>query len=224
LLRVARIGWWGLMLLGMLPCLYAQTSFVTTTNDSGPGSLRQAILDANFVGGTIEFSNVTGTILLTSGDLVINTPMTIIGPGPTNLFISGGNSNRVFEVHAADFAIIQGLGIINGKGGDGPLAGGGLLNTGFLSLTNCLIANNATTIPIYYYAAGSGGGIGNSGTLILSHCTVVSNTTSINDGDPAYFGSGAGIYNVGSMQLFSCDISFNSTPGAEYSGPGGDYV
>ena len=46
---------------------------VTNTNDSGPGSLRQAILSANAVGGgIIVFPNVTGAITLTSGQLTIS--------------------------------------------------------------------------------------------------------------------------------------------------------
>src|SRR3982751_1772466 len=48
---------------------------VTTTNDSGPGSLRQALVDAND-GDTINFA-VTGTIALTSGELVIDKSITI---------------------------------------------------------------------------------------------------------------------------------------------------
>src|SRR5690349_3032166 len=51
---------------------------VTNTNDSGPGSLRQALADANN-GDTINFA-VTGTIQLTSGELVIDNSITISGP------------------------------------------------------------------------------------------------------------------------------------------------
>ena len=55
-------AWWTLAI-----CAYASTITVTTTNDSGPGSLRQALVDAND-GDTITFA-VTGTIGLTSGEL-----------------------------------------------------------------------------------------------------------------------------------------------------------
>jgi hypothetical protein len=54
-------------------CAYASTITVTTTNDSGPGSLRQALVDAND-GNTITFA-VTGT----SGELVLDNSVTING-------------------------------------------------------------------------------------------------------------------------------------------------
>ena len=56
----------------------ATTITVTNTNDSGPGSLRQALADAND-GDTITFA-VTGTIQLSSGELLIDNSITISGP------------------------------------------------------------------------------------------------------------------------------------------------
>src|SRR5215469_12184500 len=55
---------------------------VTNTNDSGAGSLRQALADAND-GDTINFDvSLQGqTIALTSGELVIDKSITITGPG-----------------------------------------------------------------------------------------------------------------------------------------------
>src|SRR5215469_7196140 len=61
----------------------ASTITVTNTNDSGPGSLRQALADANN-GDTINFA-VTGTIGLTSGELLVTRSITISGPGAENL-------------------------------------------------------------------------------------------------------------------------------------------
>ena len=57
---------------------------VTNTNDSGPGSLRDA-LDAANDGDTIDATGVSGTILLTSGELQITHNVTINGPGAGNL-------------------------------------------------------------------------------------------------------------------------------------------
>ena len=59
----------------------AVTIAVVNTNDNGAGSLRQAINDSNALGGnTIVFSNVTGTITLASGELLITNTVTILGP------------------------------------------------------------------------------------------------------------------------------------------------
>src|SRR6478672_3264449 len=58
------------------------TITVTNTNDSGPGSLRQAFADAQD-GDTIQFDPALNgqTINLTSGELLINKNININGPG-----------------------------------------------------------------------------------------------------------------------------------------------
>src|SRR4051812_6577269 len=59
------------------------TFTVLNLNDSGSGSLRQAVLDANAnPGSTIDFApKLHGTITLTSGELSIASGVTIDGPG-----------------------------------------------------------------------------------------------------------------------------------------------
>src|SRR5262249_36275948 len=82
---------------------------VTNTNDSGPGSLRQALADAND-GDTINFA-VTGVIGLTSGELVIDKNITISGPGSNSLTVrpSQTGSFRVFNIMPSHSVTIQGL-------------------------------------------------------------------------------------------------------------------
>jgi large repetitive protein len=84
--------------IGTLQSARATTITVTNTNDSGAGSLRQALADAND-GDTIDFS-VTGTITLMpqNFELVIGKSVTISGPGPANLAVSAGGAIRVFYV------------------------------------------------------------------------------------------------------------------------------
>src|SRR5437868_15176369 len=79
---------------------------VTNTNDSGPGSLRQALADVND-GDTINFA-VTGTIGLTSGELVVDNSITISGPGATNLNVNS-NTSRVFHIGSGKNIRISGL-------------------------------------------------------------------------------------------------------------------
>src|SRR4051794_3929785 len=68
------------------------TFAVTNTNDSGSGSLRQAILDANAAPGAdqITFAHrVHGTISLSSDELQITGDLNIFGPGADRLTVSG---------------------------------------------------------------------------------------------------------------------------------------
>src|SRR5262249_46686729 len=64
-------------------------SLVTSDGDSGPGTLRSSIAAAG-AGDTIMFSNdlIGHTIVLTTGELVINDSLNIIGPGSNRLAVS----------------------------------------------------------------------------------------------------------------------------------------
>src|SRR5689334_20494908 len=103
--------------LGSAGVQVARAASLTVTNldDSGPGSLRQAIAAAQ-PGDTITFdpSLAGGAITLTSGKLVVDKDLVITGPGPAQLAISGNQSSTVFEVGTGNIlglltVTIQGL-------------------------------------------------------------------------------------------------------------------
>lgn len=77
------------------------TYTVTTLADSGPGSLRQAILEANSSAGPdlIRF-RVTGEILLKSALPTIEDHLTIDGPGAGSLTING-NGTQILNIGSA---------------------------------------------------------------------------------------------------------------------------
>ena len=79
-----------------LQSLHAAIITVTTLNDSGAGSLRQALADATD-GDTINFS-VSGTIRVTSDQLSVNANIVIDGPGADMLAVNGRDRNRVFYI------------------------------------------------------------------------------------------------------------------------------
>jgi Domain of unknown function (DUF4347) len=99
---------------------------VTNTNDSGLGSLRQAIAQANASPGlnTISFVGsvfndpIPDTVTLTSGQLTISDSLTINGLGADKLTVSGNNNSRVFEVDTSTLVEINGLTITKGKAQD----------------------------------------------------------------------------------------------------------
>ena len=127
----------------------AATFPVTTTDDSGTGSLRQAILGANADGcGNIVFSSVAGTIALLSPLPCLDANITITGPGTNLLTISGNNQFRVFSMNSGTTNTLSGLTIANGmaEGIDylypsGWTYASGIANAGSLKLLNCVVRN-----------------------------------------------------------------------------------
>lgn len=163
---------------------------VTNTNDSGAGSLRQAIIAANnsnsIANPTITFApSVSGTIQLTSALPFLSRNMNIDGPGAGTLTISRNSTNnfRIFTLQSGVTAIIEGLTISGGNAGTGN--GGGIANLGgTLTLQNLVVQNSTARF---------GGGVFNqSGTLTLINTTVQNNSALVVSG---VGGAGGGISN-----------------------------
>ncbi|NBY00394.1 MAG: hypothetical protein EBQ87_00180, partial [Planctomycetes bacterium] len=201
---------------------------VTTTADTGPGSLRQAIIDANTTPGddSIDF-NLTGTapytITLSSTLPVIldaNDPvtgggtvgtLTITGLGATNLTISGSdpanpnNANRdfrIFDINTGGDLSISGVTISGAqlKSGDG----GVFYNSGSLNIYNSVITGNSA---VNSSGSGGGGAIYNKGSLYFYYVNLNSNTSNLNGG--AVFNSSSGTLNVNNS------IISNNSPGLD---------
>src|SRR3712207_5511200 len=97
---------------------HAATFTVTNTNDSGGGSLRSAVIGANGSGqDDIIRIETTGVIKLTSGLLQVENSgkLTIIGPGPSLLTISGNDNSRVFYFRPEVTAAVSGVTVTGGN-------------------------------------------------------------------------------------------------------------
>jgi hypothetical protein len=187
--------------------MLAATITVKNGNDSGPGSLRQAIIDAS-PGDTINFAPSVTTVTLTSGELVIDKNVTIAGPGANRLTVTTNPpdfvSFRVFNISSSTATVsISGITISNGFTQEGP-GGGGILNAGVLTLTGCTISGNFVS-AIFGGPLGGGGVMNDHGTMTITGCTISNNQ----EGEGA---GGGGVLNEnGTMTIMDCTISNNST-------------
>ena len=153
---------------------------VTNTNDTGAGSLRQAITQANTDGGNGQLDQITfapslaGQTITVASTLTITQGMIIDGAisGSPGVTVSGGGAVGVFTVNESANAAqvnINNLGVSNGNStgatgasgaapdangtAGGNSAGGIYLRSGNLSLFNDAFTNNAAT-------GGTGGNAG----------------------------------------------------------------
>ncbi|HAX78902.1 MAG TPA: hypothetical protein DCY88_24505, partial [Cyanobacteria bacterium UBA11372] len=114
---------------------------VTNTNDSGAGSLRQAILSAA-AGSTIRFSPTLAnqTINLTSGQFNLDKNLIIDGAGVSNITISGNNASRIFNVQNGVNFTLRNLTLANGRLAADPnnraTSAGAAILTGYQSVLN----------------------------------------------------------------------------------------
>jgi len=169
---------------------------VINTNDSGTGSLRQCIKDANPY-DIIEF-DVSGKIILESNLLYIDKPVYISGPGISNLSISGNNQFKVFQINGSFPISISNLTLMDGYS---ERDGSGIANyRSELSLDNIIILNNKAKEGAGLYnqygkvtlkksiiqnnqANSNGGGIYNElGDIIIDQCIIENNSSESNGG------------------------------------------
>src|SRR5437868_1129118 len=114
---------------------------VSNTNDAGGGSLRQAILDAA-PGDTITFQpGLTGTIKLTSGQLVISKTLTISGPGASVLAIDAPTLGQPIFFITQTNSTISGLTLQ--RGGSPGFNGGAIsVESASVTVTNSTMVSN----------------------------------------------------------------------------------
>ena len=193
---------------------HAATFNVTTNADSGPGSLRQALIDAgdNAEADVIELSAISGqTIALTSGALYSGfDEITVNGAGVT---INAGGDSRVIESYSSDLTLND-LTITGGNadieqrgGGVGP--GGGIyIITADLTLNNTMVTGNI--------AGREGGGI----SVVGYDSNVTINDSVISGNTGSKYGGGLFAYTgYGDISITGSTISGNSVEGGGLQPP-----
>lgn len=199
--------------------LHAAVWTVTTLADGPPGSLRNAVTSSG-PGDTIVFAGpLNGTIFLTAPITIANA-ISILGPGPSKLAVSGNFAGRVFETTAtpvllAGMTIRDGLvvgadgpdGGVGQNGGPGLAASGGaiLINSGSLILSNCWVTGNT--------ARGGHGGRGGDNPLGAAFTP--------GTGGMGGSASGGAIASAGLSYAINCTFSANKAIAGD-GGAGGD--
>ncbi|MGJ8640238.1 MAG: choice-of-anchor Q domain-containing protein [Opitutaceae bacterium] len=197
--------------------------------DSGSGSLRSALLQANsFTGFSemwVEFeSDLDASVIsLTSGSLSIESDLLIDASGlPNGLTISGGGLSRVFSIGSGAEVTFDTLTISDGFITDADDQGAGVFNEGELTIRNSTISDNVSEQH--------GGAFGNLGTLTLINSTVANNSAVSDAGgisnrggsvhlisstiaDNTSGNDGGGIWSTGDVTLTDSIVASNSAPG-----------
>ena len=186
------------------------TFIVINTNDSGPGSLRDALDKSNKTSGAdlITFDtalfSTPQTINLTTGQIPIYDSVTISGPGAKNVTISGAATasaiNRIFYIDTPGTVTISGVTL---TGGNVTGSGGAILQaTSHLILNDSVLSGNKASLnggAIYMYAS--------SAKLTINTSTLSGNLAS---GSGNYDGGGAvGIYGASVVTINNSTLSGN---------------
>ena len=218
--KATRLGT-GALLVGASPALAvlltesvasATTYTVANGNDTGVGSLRQAVDDANNNPGADIISFATGVtaITLSSGQIAINSDLTITGPGAANLTIDSNDTSRFFELTSgAGTVSITGMTLTDGNAtfvaNDNEVDGGAILCSGAapqatsLTLDDVTLSNNTST--------------GNSGAIDWRNCGALTITDSAITGNASTGGDGGGgvrLYESGPLVVSGSTVTGNS--------------
>jgi predicted outer membrane repeat protein len=202
---------WCFIAAGLFPLVAvggasAATINLTSTADSGPGTLREALLGAND-GDLIVMP--PGTYDVTSGQLNIQDAITIRGAGARRSVVQANGSSRVFLINGGLSAVT--LSSLTVTGGDaGADDGGGIMTGSDLNLVGVALTANRTN-------AQTGGQ--NGGGVHLSSLADLSVRDSLIAGNTAY--NGGGIYTNDEVTLLNSTVVNNTAGSPDHNGWGG---
>ncbi len=192
----------GLLGLSYNP-VFAATLTVTSAADSGAGTLRDTIASASNGDEIVFDASLNGGTITLASVIDIATNVTI--NGNSQITLSGGNSNQIFDIDNGTTVTIDGITFVNGR--HATLHGGAITNSGNLTITNSMFSGNN--------AGQNGGAIFSDGTVTVSDSNFISNTAGAR---------GGAIDNNGTFTLTNAQISSNNATNGGGIGNSGTFT
>ncbi len=169
--------------------LYAATHTVTNNADSGAGSLRQLVNDAD-ANDTIVIPSYVADIVLTSGQITVEKSLTIKGSGSNKAAISGNQQSRIFA---------------------------STISNTVLTLDNLLLEKGFTThnrdeINDCFASDGRGGAVCSNGLLMIKNSTFSNNQTT------GSYADGGAVFSNQTVTVENSLFEYNVTEGYDADG------
>lgn len=175
-------------LVGFTGSALAATRTVTTTANSGPGSLRQVVAESS--SGDVVDVPASSQHYVVDSPIPVGAAITIKGAGASSVVIDAGGSSGVFEITSSapstGTVTFQGVTITGGSTTAVPGGGAILVDSGSLQVLDSVVSGNSATVNMGTASDGGGGAIYNNGgnttitdsTLSNDRATVTASTGS----------------------------------------------
>lgn len=236
------------LFLALHPATFASTTwYVNGVSGSDSNNCKSGTTACKTITHAVSLASSGDSIAVAAAtykeNLTITFNLTVRGAAAGTTIIDGGALNTVVTISSSKANVtLANLTIRNGKAKDG----GGINNSGTLTVNNCVISGNSA-----FQASSSnrGGGIANGGTLTINsstltgntavgmHCVIycigsfggaisnggtltVNDSTLSNNSAPSFRGGGGGIENGGTVSINNSTLSGNSAPSGSGGGGG----
>ena len=190
----------------LAPALASTTWYVSGANGNDANNCLSPTTACKTIGHAISLAASGDSIMVAAatyrGNLTISKSLNIIGSSAQTTIIDGGGHNTVVTISNSAARVT--LSHLTIRHGNAP-TGGGIYNSGALTINNCVISgNSANANP---GGPPQGGGIYSAGTLTINNSTIQGNSAL----GALFGGQGGGIYTTAILTINNSAITGNNS-------------